>query len=80
MRRLLDLEQELIATASWASSPPPYLARLPLEYAAKNEIQDLLFVQLALVPELVALIFERQFLSRVKRPPDNTFLRALIRR
>lgn len=71
MRRLLDLEQELIATASWASSPPSYLARLPLEYATKNEIQDLLFVQLALVPELVALIFERQFL-RVKRPPDNT--------
>lgn len=72
MRRLLDLEQELIATASWASSPPTYLARLPLEYAAKNEIQDLLFVQLALVPELVALIFERQFLSRVKRLIDNT--------
>lgn len=72
MRRLLDLEQELIATASWASSPPTYLARLPLDNAVKNEIQDLLFVQLALVPELVALIFERQFLGRVKRPPYNT--------
>lgn len=40
MRGLLDLEQELIGTASWVSSPPTYLARLPLEYVAKDETQD----------------------------------------
>jgi len=37
MRRLLDLEQELIATAPWASSPPTYLARLPLEYQCRSK-------------------------------------------